>query len=267
MAPVLTQAIWRRRTSLLWWSLGLLLTVALVAVAYPTIRDNNELGKTFQGLPPSVQAMLGLDPNSLLTSPAGYLNSQFYANLLPIILLVFSIGLASWAIAGDEAAGTLELLLSNPLGRLRLGIERATFVVAMLGIVTAVTLAGLWLVAPRVGLTKGLSLEHIAAATVATALMSLVFAAFAFSVGAATGNRSMAVSLAAALAVAGFLVEGLGAQVTFLKPLRVLSPWHWLLGSEPLRNGWVAEAWLLPLGVSAAVIAIGVAAFLRRDLR
>ena len=268
MTPnVLTQALWRRRISLLWWSLGLILMVTLVAIAYPTIRDNSELDKTFGTLPPSVQALLGLDPASSLTSPAGYLNSQFYANLLPIILLVFSIGIASWAIAGDEAGGTLELLLANPISRLRLALERAGLVVVMLGLLTLVALVTLGLLAPRVGLTKGLSIEHIVAATIATTLLALVFAALAFAVGAATGNRSLAVSLSSAIAVAGFVIEGLGAQVKTLGPLRDISPWHWLLDSQPLHNGLTLQAWLLPLLVSVVLIAIGTAIFVRRDLR
>lgn len=266
IGQVATQAVWRRRISLLWWSLGLILAVALVAVSYPAVRDNSELDKTFRGLPPSVQAMLGLDPANALTSPVGYLNSQFYANLFPIVLLVFSIGLASWAIAGDEGAGTLELLLANPVSRVRLALERAGFLVFMLALITLVAVVALVLLAPRVDLTNGLSLDHIVAATVATGLMSLVFAAVAFAVGAATGNRSVAVASAAAAALAGFIVEGLGAQVTLLKAAREISPWHWLLQSEPLRYGWTAEASLLPLGIALALMVFGTLAFVRRDL-
>ncbi len=267
MPNVLVQGLWRRHVSLIWWSLGLVATVALVAVAYPTVRGNSELDKTFGNLPPSVQALLGLDPANSLTSPAGYLNSQFFANLLPIILLVFAIGIASWAVAGDEAAGMLELLLANPVSRLRVAVERAGLIIVMLSILTVVALATLAILAPTVGLTKDLNVEHIIAATVATGLLALVFAAVAFAVGAATGNRSLAASVAAALALAGFVVEGLGAQVKLLQPLRELSPWHWLLSSEPLRHGLIWQAWLLPLATSIVLIAAGTMAFLRRDLR
>src|SRR5215469_14758444 len=98
MLAVLSQVVWRRRLNLLWWSLGVLGLDALLAVAYPTVRDNAELDRTFAGLPPAVQASLGLDAASRLTSPAGYLNSQYFANLLPMVLLVFAIGLAAWSI-------------------------------------------------------------------------------------------------------------------------------------------------------------------------
>lgn len=267
IGQVLTQAVWRRRVSLLWWSLGLVVAVSLVAVSYPAVRDNSELDKTFQGLPSSVQAMLGLDPANALTSPIGYLNSQLFANLLPIVLLVFSIGLASWAIAGDEGAGTLELLLANPVSRVRVALERAGFLVFMLGLVTLIALAALVLLAPRTGLTNGLALDRVVAATVATGLLSLVFAAVAFAVGAATGKRSLAASSASAVAVAGFVLEGLGAQVKLLRPVREISPWHWLLHSEPLRYGWATEAWLLPLVVAVALMTLGTLVFVRRDLR
>lgn len=125
MLAVLRQAVWRRRLSTLWWSLSLIAFVALLALAYPTIRGNTALDQTFAGLPPGVLAALGLDAGSALTSPIGYLNSQYFANILPALFLIFAIGLAAWSISGDEAAGTLELLLANPVSRVRLSAERA----------------------------------------------------------------------------------------------------------------------------------------------
>ena len=196
MPEVLIQVIWRRRFSLIWWSLGIVAADALLAVAYPTVRDNTELDKTFAGLPPGVQAALGLQAGAI-TSPAGYLNSQYFANLLPILLLVFAIGLGAWSIGGDEASGTLELLLSNPIGRFRLALERWGALALELGLVTAVGGGGLIALAPVTGLTRGLGSDRIIEATVATGLLALTFAAVAFAVGAVTGSRSAAISSAA----------------------------------------------------------------------
>lgn len=52
--------------STLWWSLGLAAFGALLALAYPTVRDNSELDKTFAGLPPGVQAALTGPPTPKL---------------------------------------------------------------------------------------------------------------------------------------------------------------------------------------------------------
>jgi ABC-2 type transport system permease protein len=267
MVPVLNQAVRRRRTSLLWWSLGLVGVVGLLAVAYPTVRDNAELDRTFAGLPPEVQGLLGLGGQNTLTSPVGYLNSQFFANLLPGMLLVFAVGVAAWAVAGDEAAGTLELLLANPVSRARVAAERAGALVLLLATLTVVCTAALVATAPAVGLDQGLPAERLLAATTASALLALVFAAVAFAVGAATGSRPVAMATAAALAVAGFVVQGLAQQVPALRPIQAASPWHWLLASDPLRNGLVWRSWVLPLAVAVVLAALGAVLFQRRDLR
>lgn len=267
MLAVLRQAVWRRRIGTLWWCLGLIGFAALLAVAYPTVRGNVALDQTFAGLPPGVLAALGLDAGSALTSPVGYLNSQYFANILPALFLVFAIGLAAWSISGDEAAGTLELLLANPVSRARVAAERAGALVVLLAILTAVAAATLVILAPAVGLDQGLDAGQIIAATVASGLLALTFAAVAFGLGAATGRRWLAVAISAALAVAGYVVEGLAAQVPALRPIRALSPWHWALGSAPLRHGLTWQSWLLPLVVSCVLAAIGAVAFARRDLR
>lgn len=267
MLGILRQAVRRRRMSLLWWSLGLIAFVGLLAVAYPTVRDNSELDKTFAGLPPSVQTLLGLSATNTLTSPIGYLNSQYFANVLPLILLVFAIGLGAWAISGDEAAGTLELLLANPVSRTRVALERAAALGVLLAFLSAVAAATLVVLAPATGLSKGLPLERMVAATAASAFLALAFATLAFAVGAATGRRPLAMATAATLAIAGYVIEGLAAQVKALQPVRAASPWHWLLDSDPLRHGLVMKSWLLPLAVSLVLVGLGTAGFARRDLR
>lgn len=265
MPNVLIQVVWRRRYSLIWWCLGVLAADALLAVAYPTVRDNNELDKTFAGLPPGVQAALGLQAGAI-TSPAGYLNSQYFANLLPILLLVFAIGLAAWSIGGDEGAGTLELLLSNPISRLRVALERAGALAIEIAALTAAAGLGLIVLAPFTGLTNGLGADRIIEATIATGFLALSFASIAFGVGSATGSRGSAIAASASLAVALFMVEGLAAQVKLLRPIREASPWHWLLGTDPIQHGLLWQSWALPLAVSCAAILAGSLIFVRRNL-
>lgn len=266
MPDVLIQVVWRRRFALLWWSLGILACDGLLAVAYPTVRDNNELDKTFAGLPPAVQAALGLQAGAL-TSPPGYLNSQFFANLLPVLLLVFAIGLGAWAIGGDESGGTLELLLSNPINRVRVSVERALALMLSLGLLTAVAGLGLVVLAPLVGLDRGLGSDRVLEAAIATGLMALTFASLAFATGAASGSRGAAISVASAVAVALFMIEGLAEQVQVLRPIREASPWHWLLGTDPIRQGLLWHGWVLPMLVSALLLTVGTLVFAQRDLR
>jgi ABC-2 type transport system permease protein len=267
MWPIFTQQLRRRRTALAWWTAGVAGMAALLAVAYPTVRDNNALDKTFANLPPGVEALLGLAGGNPLTSPAGYLNSQFFANILPIMLLVYAIGTAARSIAGDESAATLELLLTNPVSRIRVALARFAALVAALAVLSVVCVVVLALLAPATGLDHGLDTAHLAAATIAVTLTALTFAAVAFAVGAATGNRGAALAVAAGLAVAGYVLEGLAAQIRVLRPTQAINPWHWLLAADPLHQGFTGRGFLLPLAATIVLAVAGLPRLARRDLR
>ena len=48
--------------------------------------------------------------------------------------------------------------------------------------------------------------------------------------------------------------------------MREASPWHWLLGGDPLRNGLTWRSGLLPLLTAVMLMSIGTMLFRRRDL-
>ena len=73
-----------------------------------------------------------------ITSGIGYLNSQIYAFVGPLLLLIFAIGIGSALVAGEEESGNLELTLSHPLTRSMLVRQQFGFLVAAVAAVSAV---------------------------------------------------------------------------------------------------------------------------------
>lgn len=135
---------------------------ALLAVAYPTTRGNHELDSTLPTCRPA-QALLGLSGGILLTTLAGYLDSQLFANILPVMPFVFAIGLTAWTVAGDEAAGRLELLLANPVSRVRLALARFAALLCLLTVLAGVCVLALDALAPSTGLNNDLTAARMAA--------------------------------------------------------------------------------------------------------
>lgn len=266
MIPVLAHAVWRRRFGLVGWSLGLVLAVGAVAASYPAVRGNTELDRTFARLSPEVQAALGLSPGSALTSPTGYLDSQFFANLLPLLLLVFTIGAAAWAVAGDETSGTLELLLANPVSRAQVAVARYGALMAMVALLSAVTLVSLMVGRSPAGLAA-VTTPQLTAAVLGAAAVALDYGSVAFALGAAGTTAPIAVAGASVAAVAGFVVEGLAEGVPALRPVRAAMPWHWMLAGDPLQHGFGRLAIAAPLALAVLLAAAGVTAFVHRDLR
>jgi ABC-2 type transport system permease protein len=263
--PIVGQALHTRRRGLVGWAAGLAAAIGLVVVSYPAVRGQHGIDQALAKIPPSVQQLLGLGKAGI-SSPVGYLNSQLVTNLLPVLLLVFGVSMAGWSIAGDEASGTLELVLSTPVGRGRLAAERAlALVVAMAGLTVGTGIL-LMALAPTVRLTRGLPPARLMSACAAAGLAALVFAAIAFVVGAATGSRTSAVASASGVAAGGYLVEGLAHSVTALRPVADALPWHWLIAGSPLVNGTTWENSALPAALGLALLGLGVLLFRRRDL-
>ena len=76
-----------------------------------------------------------------IASPAGYLNSQVYALMAPLVLLIFAIGAGAGAVAGEEERGTLDLLLAHPLRRRDYVVQRFLALAALVSALTVVLLA------------------------------------------------------------------------------------------------------------------------------
>lgn len=260
------QMVAERRRSLIGYSIGMAALMALMVAVYPSIRDTGEeLDAYAESLPEAFRDAFGLAADSI-ASPAGYLMSQLYSNMFPIILLVLGIALAAWVIAGSEAEGTLEMLLANPVTRVWAAVGR---VIGMWVLVALVTVAGtliLALTSPLVGLDEGLPWWGLWSAGVATYALVMLQASLGFAVGAASGSRGMAIAAATVFVVLGFAAQLVGSAAESLSWLRDASPWYWLLNSNPLTEApGLLNTWI-PLAIALVLTAVGIAWFDRRDL-
>ncbi|NDL56790.1 ABC transporter permease subunit [Phytoactinopolyspora mesophila] len=262
---ILGQMLRERRRGTLFWSLAVAALAAITAASYPAVKDAGAgFDEFMESLPEGVTQMMGAADG--ITTPAGYLNSQFFSNIFPILLLVFSIGVASWSIAGAEREGTLEALLANPVHRWRVALERFAGTGILLALLTFVGTAVLVALRSPFELDD-LGVGNLAATGVATFLMALLFASVTFAAGAATGSKAAAIAAGAGLATITYVIFGLSGFVDLFGSISWMSPWDWFLQPSPLTEGWTLQAIGAPFLVIVPVIAVGVVAFTRRDLK
>lgn len=252
------------RRAIGWWSLGLIAMTALMIAVYPSVRDNPDLNTMVEDYPDAFKAFLGLGENIDYTSATGYLNSELFAFMVPLLLLIAAIGAGARATAGEEERGTLDLLLANPISRRRLVLEKLGALAAEIALLASVLLLALVVGVETIGMS--VSAAHLAAATLAAALLAFAFGAIALFLGAALGHRGAAIGITAACAVAAYLLNSLAEIVGFLEPLRGASPFYHYATNDALRSGLAVEHVGFLLLLSAAAIVAAVVAFERRDL-
>jgi ABC-2 type transport system permease protein len=250
--------------ALLWWSLGIAGLVAMMVAVYPSVRGNAAMQKLVEDYPEALKAFIAFGGAVDYASPAGYLGSELFSFMLPLVLLVAAIGAGARGIAGEEEAGTLELLLANPVSRSRVVLEKLAALAAELVLLCAV----LWLalVLGSVAASMHIGPGRFAEAAFDAGVLALGFGAIALLVGAATGRRAVAIAVPAGGAVAAYVVNALAALVSALEPVQKLSPFFHYAASDPLRHGlaW----WHVLFLVAVALVAAAAAPFglARRDL-
>jgi beta-exotoxin I transport system permease protein len=249
-----------RRRSTIGYSVGMALYVLIVVVLYPSFKDATNLDQLTQDSP-GVAALFGISGS--LTSPTGWLSANIYANFFPLLILLITIGYGAWCLAGQEADGRLELVMSLPFARRRI-VGQKLLVLVWLSTIFSLVVFLCVLVGVRFELT--FSLANVAGATLGVALLGIDFGVLALAVGAATGSRGTAIAIAAAVASASYLISSMAPLVDWLDPFRYASLFYWSVGDGQLEGGlsWASLGVLIGVGVVLAGVAI--AAFRRHDV-
>ena len=264
LANVFLKTLRDGRRSLLWWGIGLVALTSLTVAFYPAFSDAPDFNELFEQMPEALGRMFAGEFTDL-TSPEGFLNSQLFFFVVPLMFVIFAILGGSGAIAGEEGAGTLSLLLTSPAPRWRVVVDKfgagaaATLILALF----------LWLglAAGAVAVDMDVSMLGLAAASLSTALLAIAFGTFALALGCVTGARALSAGVASAVAIAAYFFNALIPLSDALAPLQKLSPFYYFIEADPLTNGLNPLHVAVLLGLTAAALAVAVFTFERRDLR
>lgn len=215
-------------------------------------------------LPKELWAFVG-SAGSGMSTPEGFYEVETFGMMVPIAIMAVTIIVGARGLAGEEANRTMGLLLSNPIKRRTVVLEKAYAMVALACLVGVAIFAGVWFGSILGGL--GINPINIAAASALGTLVGLVFGGIALVLSAAVGKVRIAIFGSVGIALVAFLVNSIAILNDKVEALAVFTPFNYYLGNEPLTNGmdWGNCAVLLV----AFLVLVGAALFLfdRRDLR
>ena len=261
LANVFAKTITEQRRGLAWWALGLVSACLLTTAFYPSVRANAaSFERLLDSLPEGLRRAFGAD----FASPAGYLQARLFSIFAPLLLLIYAVGAGSRAIAAEEEHETLDVLLSTPVSRRRVLLDKAGAMIAAtigLGVVLALAIA---VTGPPFEVS--ISVANVVAAVTNCVLLALAFGSVALALGAATGRRSVAIGITAGVAAGSYLIDVLALSVNALGWLQRLSPFFYYREPDALANGLDPWAAFVLAGIALIATAIAVVAFDRRDL-
>jgi ABC-2 type transport system permease protein len=256
-----TKWLWDNRRSVIGWTVAITAVGVFYGAMWPAFNDP-EILETFESYPSGLMEALNY---TNIGTPTGYLDATVYGLIAANLAVVYAVMTGTRLIAGDEHAGTLDLVLALPRSRTNTALQRfAAFVLATVAISLGLLLGMTLLTAA--GDYEGVSIAGLAAMHLHFVCFAAFFGALAFSIGAATGRTALTVGCCVGVAVVGFAANGLLPQIEGLEWTRNWSPYHWLNGEVPLESGVQLDSVLLMVLLVVGFVALGIAGFRRRDV-
>ena len=262
LSNVFLKSLRDQRRSYIWWVIGLVALTVLTILFYPSIKDSPDFNELLGDEDSIIRAFVGdLDD---LTSEEGYLNSQLYFLMVPVLFLIFSISAGSGAVAGEEERGILDLLFSHPVRRSTVVLQKfAAIIVSVLGLAVV-----LWItvVIGALAVDMDVSAVKIAEVTMSAALLGSLFGAIGLAIGSATGKRGVTIGISGAVAVLSYFINAFRPVADAIEPARFVTPFYYYIDADPLSNGLDPIHATVLVAATAVLSLVAVVTFERRDI-
>ncbi len=216
----------------------------------------------YDDFPDAFRNMFGIPDGADI---GGLAYGAIYSGYGALTMAAIALAAGGVSISGEERAGTMGLLLDNPISRRRLVIGKA----ASLFLVTASGFVILWIagVVSPIVLDVDIGSMDIGALVVMMFVNALFYGYLAMALSAWTGRTSIAVGVTSAVLVVSFVAAGLFPIIDRLAGLAKFFPWYYFASSDPEMNGIDWGDFAVLAGSSVAFLAVGIVGLDRRDLR
>ena len=249
--------------STLAWVLTALALIAIQLSVYPGIVKSGEgIEALLDAFPEAYKEMFRMED---YTSGAGYLGTELFSLVIPFIFIALGAAWGAGYTASEEERGTADILFSLPISRSTVLASKTIAALATMVLLGTVMVSALAIGARVVDLD--VSTEGLVAATLASALIGLLFSGLSLIVGVMTGKKGAALGATTGVAVILFLLYSLDPLVDSLDWVTPINPFDWMLDGRPLSNG-VQFIGCAKLAATALTLhALAYWRFSRRDIR
>ncbi|MCC6790271.1 MAG: ABC transporter permease subunit [Thermomicrobiales bacterium] len=196
-------------------------------------------------------------------TPEGFLSTEFFS-WAPILAIIAGGMAGSFAFAGEEADGTLDLLVAQPIKRWQLAFAKIVAISMSVSVILAAGIPGFF--GGTLFAEIDLSLSRFVAATFNTVPLVALFLGLTLLGSALLPSRGSAILAPIAIVVITFFIQMMTAAVPSIESLRVVSPFYWAESSRVLLHGfdWLRSSTMM--GIACVEYGLAIWALERREV-
>ncbi len=263
---LILQTLKKNRGTILGYTIASVILIWMFVAIFPSFAGQaEEMTKAFENYPEAMLKALNIEMQSFLTSLDGFLAGENYSIMWPIILIILVIAFASSAIAGEVERGTIEILLAQPISRIKLFLGKY---LAGAAIIFIFVFASIFSVVPFAALYDvDIVLENHIVFSMLGACFALALYSVAMMLSSIFSERGKVASLSGGLLMSMYFLNIFAAFKESLDSLKYLSLFHYFDFNTALLKGELdPQSIAVFLGVSLVCTLIGLFWFNRRDI-
>ncbi len=245
-----------------WFGVSLIAYSWMMVWFYPQI-GGGQYADLVESLPPEMLQLFGGDVS--FASLGGYFQTEYLGLMWMLIVTSAVLIYASRAFAGEIADGTMELLLSQPVSRVKLALTRVAGLVVYVLVLAATTFVPIQLFGPTYDIELGAEKFWLLMAL--GTLFMLAVGGIGMLASSLFRSGGKASSLAAGILVLMWvsdLVANFSDFADFFGPVNLISSWQ--PGNIINDASAPAEVWWLYGVVALFSLVACVFVFMRRDV-
>jgi ABC-2 type transport system permease protein len=252
---------WR---STLLWGAGIALMGLYIVVIIPDVKVLKQYGELLKSMPSFLINAMGGGDAAMLATPEGFLAYGFFGWIM-LVLAAYGVLAGLNITANEEDRGILDVLLSLPVPRWRVIVEKFLAYTVVIVVMVAMGFFALWLGVQR-STVFTISTAKLLESTFNMVPPTLVVMAFTALAATLARRRSIAAAVAAAYVVASYFIDIVGRSADSAASLRAISFYSYYDSTGVMQHGL---AWGNVGGLLAAMLVMVVGAvwaFQRRDI-
>jgi ABC-2 type transport system permease protein len=257
---LINKTLYDKRWFMLGWSIGLIVMAGITIAFFPTIKD--QMGTLFANIPKALQSVTGSPED--YTSITGYVGVGVFDLRIPMLTLTMAIILGLGLGVGEEAAGKLYQLLSQPISRPKIVLQKWLAMVGILATVHLALFGGNMIIIKLIN--ESMSIGSQFAGVLMCYLLTLAVGSLTLGLGLALGRKGLTTLLITAYVFGGYLLTSFASQIDWLKHVEPASLFHYYHAATAVKHGYTLEHVMVLIAVTGLGILLGVVWFSNRDI-
>lgn len=256
------RADWRQ---MLYWGIGMGFFGAFLLIAIPNVEALQTYAQLVEVLPESMRQMVGLGDIATLTTPEGFIAFGFFGYGI-LVFAIYAVLAGLSVTANDEDDGIMDVVLSLPIPRWRLVVEKVlAYVVISVGIII---MAFVMMLIGTLFSSLDPDMGRLVASGINLVPATLLMLAITVFFSAVMRRKSMATMIAAGIIIGSYFMNFIGeaATGTFGDVMGGLSFFNYYDNQGVMANGLDVGNVVLLLVVASVLFVGSVWAFNRRDV-